>query len=158
MGAPFIEAVEDGQFFHIVNFIIAFGGEVLFRVKGYWVEKAVLVILRYDPGGDVVRAVGFHDNFPFGIEVHEDRGGRESQFEGLEQGSSFQRPLKLDAFLEEGRERGDHEGVPLNEPALKIGKTKKRLDIFNRSWGGRFLDCRYFGGVHGDTVSGDDYS
>jgi hypothetical protein len=59
-------------------------------------------------------------------------------------------PYKLGVLLEEGGEWGGDLGVVLYKAAVKVGKTKKALDIKNGLRSGPILNGGYFGRIHRD--------
>jgi len=117
-----------------------------------------VVILREDSTVRKVGCIDF-DNCRFRrIKVTENRGSAESLFQRGECVFGFRRPLELDFFSSEIRERSRNLTVAFDETPIEIGETEEYLDIVRRLWTFPFENCFNFGGVHVNTLRGDHES
>lgn len=73
--------------------------------------------------------------------MHENRGGGEGGFEGVEGFLGLFVPCKGMVFPGEMCEAVGDKGEATNKVSIKVGKPKQGLNVFDTSRGVPFLDC-----------------
>lgn len=106
---------------------------MLLRELSYRMKHIFAIVLGQDSGGHVIRSIGFHNNFLIWIEVNQDRFQSKSLLKFVKSMLTLFCLKELGIFLGERGQRRRKFAVTHDETLIKIGKSKKTLDVFDVS-------------------------
>ncbi len=122
-GTPFFETSYNSHEFFVIYLIVALGGGVFLRIKGYGVEDSLVVVLGQYFSGDVIGGIGFNNNFLVGVEMGQEGGGSERVLSKLESLFAIVAPEEFVVLPDKGNNRGHDVAVFFDESPIQVCKT-----------------------------------